>query len=103
MSIDQSCKQTAGKPRISLVPPALVTEVAKVRTWATENKYADPENWRQVPESWFLDAIGRHYLAYLENPDGTDAESGLSHMAHIATNAAFILELRKGGNNATRP
>lgn len=92
--IDQSCKQTAGKPRISLVPPALVEEVAKVRTWAVENKYSDPDNWRQVPESAFLDAIGRHLFAYLNNPDGVDHESGLSHMAHLATNAAFILELK---------
>lgn len=29
------------------------------------------------------------------NPDGVDPESGLSHMAHIATNAAFILEMRR--------
>lgn len=95
MTIDQSCKQTIGKARISLVPPALVEEVAKVRTWATENKYTDPENWRQVPEQAFLDALGRHYFAYLNNPAGVDPESGLSHMAHIATNAAFILEMRR--------
>lgn len=95
MSIDQSYKQTHGKPRISLVPPALVEEVDKVRTWAVDNKYPDPDSWRGVPEDYYLDAMGRHFFAYLNSPDGVDPESGLSHMAHIATNAAFILEMRR--------
>ena len=88
-------KQTAGKPRVSLVPPALVEEVAKVRTWAVATKYTDPEGWRIVPPQDYADAIGRHFFAYLRDHDSVDAESGLSHLAHIATNCAFLLEMTR--------
>lgn len=87
-------KETIGKPRISLVPPALIEGVASVRTWETETKCRDSENWRQVPPAEYLDAIGRHMLACLRHgPDALDPESGLPHMAHIACNAAFLLEI----------
>lgn len=94
MSVDQSYKQTHGKPRISLVPLALVEEVAKVRTWAVDNKYPDPDSWRGVPENEYLDAILRHMVSMMKNGfDAKDSESGFLHAAHVATNIAFILAL----------
>lgn len=90
----EECKQTVGKPRISLVPPALLEQVALVRAWAIATKYKDENNWRKVPPREYLEAILRHALACIRKGwAATDPESGLSHMAHIATNAAFILEL----------
>lgn len=35
----------------------------------------------------------RHWLAYLDDPAGTDAESGLPHLWHLACNAAFLIEM----------
>ena len=92
-------KDTAGKPRISLVQPALIEGVARVRSYGTA-KYGDPENWRHVAPEFYLDAIGRHLCACLRDGIGAvDAESGLLHMAHIACNAGFILEMMEGGKS----
>ena len=43
----QEAKADAGKPRLSLVPPAIIEAVGRVRTYGTE-KYGDPDNWRKV-------------------------------------------------------
>lgn len=91
--MSEEYKQTTGKPRLSLVPPALIEQVAAVRFWAVETKYKDENNWREVPAQEYLEAILRHALACVrKGPEALDPESGLPHMAHIATNAAFILE-----------
>jgi hypothetical protein len=37
----------------------------------------------------------RHWLDYLDDPTGLDAESGLTHLAHVACNIAFLCELEK--------
>ena len=92
MDITQSCKADAGKPRLALVPPAIIEAVGEVRTYGTR-KYGDAENWRQVEPARYRDALMRHVCAYLRDPGGTDAESGLSHLAHAACNIAFLLEL----------
>lgn len=86
-------KQIAGKPRISLVPPELILAVARVRAQAMAEKYPDPEGWRNVPPQDYVDAIGRHILACHYDPFAVDPESGLPHMAHIACNCAFLLEM----------
>lgn len=91
---DEKFKQTAGKPRISLVPPALIESVARVRTYAVANKYSNPDGWRKVPVDEFVSAIGRHYAKMLRyGTDAVDAETGEPHTAHIACNCAFLLEL----------
>ena len=91
-------KADAGKPRLALVPPAIIEAVGAVRTFGTQ-KYGDPENWRQVEPARYRDALMRHLCAYLRNPAGVDAESGLPHLAHAACNVAFLLELeRRDGN-----
>lgn len=92
---DQRLKADAGKPRLSLVPMQMVWDVAAVRDWATANKYPDPESWRKVEISRYRDALLRHTLRYIANPDGLDEESGLPHLYHIATNVAFLAELEK--------
>lgn len=91
-------KADAGKPRLALVPPAIIEAVGAVRTFGTQ-KYGDPENWRQVEPARYRDALMRHLCAYLRNPAGVDVESGLPHLAHAACNVAFLLELeRRDGN-----
>lgn len=91
----QEAKADAGKPRLSLVPPAIIEAVGRVRTYGTE-KYGDPDNWRKVEPERYRDALMRHTCAWLRNPDGIDEESGLQHLEHMACNIAFLLEMKSG-------
>lgn len=89
---DQTAKADAGKPRLILVPRRIITAIARVRMYGNE-KYHDPENWRKVEPERYRDALFRHLLAYLDDPHGVDAESGLPHLWHLACNAAFLCEM----------
>ena len=91
---DQSAKADAGKIRPTLVPPALIEAVAAVREYGC-SKYHDPDNWRRVEPQRYRDALYRHWLAYLKNPEACDPESGLPHLWHLACNAAFLIEMER--------
>lgn len=58
-------------------------------------KYKDPENWKRVEIERYRDAAFRHFLAYLDDPKGVDAESGLPHLSHLACNIAFLCEMEQ--------
>lgn len=88
----QQAKADAGKPRLTLVPPELIYAVAAVREYGCR-KYGDPDNWQRVSAERYRDALYRHFLDYLRDPKGLDAESGLKHLWHIATNVAFLCAL----------
>lgn len=88
----QEAKADAGKPRPTLVPTSMVRAVAAIREYGCQ-KYHDPENWRQVEPQRYRDAAYRHWLAYLDDPHGVDAESGLPHLWHLACNVAFLIEM----------
>lgn len=91
---NQTVKHDKGKLRLTLVPREIIRDIARVRMYGVE-KYTDPDNWRKVEVERYRDALMRHMLDYLDDPDGVDAESGLSHLAHIACNVAFLCELKK--------
>lgn len=86
-------KLDSGKAMLSLIPPSLIFEVGKVLTYGA-NKYA-PNNWRYVEnaEQRYKDALLRHLFSYL-NGEENDEESGLSHLSHVATNVAFLIEFK---------
>ena len=88
---DQQAKADAGKPRPTLTPVSLIDAVTAVRMYGNA-KYHDPENWRQVEPQRYRDALYRHWLAYLKG-EKCDQESGLPHLWHLATNAAFLIEM----------
>lgn len=88
-------KADTGKPKLSLVPVEIIRCIARVREFGVE-KYKDPDNWKQVEAERYRDAAFRHMLAYVEEPDGVDEESGLPHLWHLATNIAFLCEMEKG-------
>lgn len=88
----QSAKADKGKPRLTLVPRRIIWDIAEIREYGTE-KYGDPENWRRVEPERYRDAAYRHFMAYLDDPYGVDAESGLPHLWHLACNIAFLCEL----------
>ena len=90
----QQAKADAGKPQLTLVPRAILPAIARVREYGCK-KYGDPDNWRQVDRQRYRDAAFRHLLSYLDDPTGTDEESGLPHLWHLACNIAFLCELEE--------
>lgn len=89
---NQQAKADSGKARLTLVPRRILFDISRVREYGTK-KYGDPENWRQVEPERYRDAAFRHLCAYLDDPTGTDEESGLPHLWHIACNIAFLCEM----------
>lgn len=97
---DQSAKADAGKPRLTLVPRSLIYAVAAIREYGSKKYHAD-DNWKNVEPQRYRDAAFRHFMAYLDNPSGRDAESGLPHLWHLACNIAFLCEMEDfDGKNA---
>ena len=94
---DQTVKADKDKLRLSLVPRGIIRAIARIRMYGVE-KYKDPDNWKRVEIERYRDAAFRHFLAYLDDPDGVDEESGLPHLDHLACNVAFLIELRNKNN-----
>lgn len=93
---DQTAKADAGKPRLSLVPMRILWAIAEVREYGNR-KYKDPDNWKRVEPERYREALLRHILRYIDDPDGVDDESGLPHLWHAATNIAFLIALTEKG------
>lgn len=93
----QELKHDDGKPRLSLVPSQIIRDIAEVREFGVV-KYGSSESWRDVELERYRDAAYRHMLAYVDNTQGTDEESGLPHLSHLACNIAFLCELSKKWN-----
>lgn len=91
---DQAVKADAGKMRPTLVPIEAIEDITEVRMYGTA-KYKDPDNWQYVEVERYRDALFRHLLAYLRDPKGKDAESGIEHYKHLICNAAFICALER--------
>ena len=94
---NQTVKADAGKLRLTLVPRQIIREIAAVRMHGIR-KYPDGgvDNWKQVEVERYRDAAFRHFLAYLDDPESVDEESGLSHRSHLCCNLAFLCDLEKG-------
>ncbi|MDO4746460.1 MAG: DUF5664 domain-containing protein [Bacillota bacterium] len=94
MMKDQTVKADAGKPRVSLVPSAIVRCIAPVREYGND-KYPEggKDNWKKVDPERYIEAFYRHVLDFAEDPYSRDEESGLPHLWHAACNAAFLCEL----------
>ena len=93
---DQAVKADSGKPQLTLVPRQILFDIARVREYGTK-KYGDPDNWKEVEIQRYRDAAFRHFMAYLDDPQGLDEESGLPHLSHLACNIAFLCELEQEG------
>lgn len=91
---EQEPKADQGKPHPSWVPVALIEGVMAVREYGNQ-KYHDPDNWKQVEPERYHQAMLRHILAAWNDPYKIDPESGLPHIAHVATNIAFLLEMKE--------
>lgn len=78
--------------------PYALEETSKALQMGSE-KYG-VGNWLKVEDgnSRYLSALVRHITAYYQG-EAIDKESGLSHLAHAAVNAMFILDLEKRHDN----
>lgn len=87
--VEDGIKHDKDKLRYSLIPPVLLEGVAEVMTFGAK-KYK-PNNWQKLDDpTRYLDALMRHLEAYRRGEE-FDHETGLPHLAHLATNAGFLL------------
>lgn len=94
VDINQSAKADAGKPRLSLVPPAAVEETAKVREYGCR-KYPDGgrDNWRNVTIDRHFEAALRHIWKAANDYGKIDPESGLMHVSHALCDLSFVVQM----------
>lgn len=92
LGANQDAKADAGKPILTMVPPQIMFEIEKVRAYGNK-KYGDVNNWKNVSPDRYWEALIRHVFAAWEDFRRVDPESGLLHLAHIACNAAFLLQM----------
>lgn len=87
---EEGLRYNEGKIMMDLLPEYPIREMAKVFTYGA-NKYA-PYNWLKGL-SWMktLASMKRH-ISRFEAGEDFDEETGLPHMAHAMTNAAFLVE-----------
>lgn len=83
------------KPRMELLPPEALEEVAKVLTFGAK-KYED-HNWRKG-FSWsrLYGAALRHIFSHMSG-ENLDPESGESHLSHAAACILFLITHEKKG------
>ncbi len=85
-------KYDSKKPKMNLLPPKAIVEVAKVLTFGAQ-KYG-PENWKELEDlqNRYLAGALRHIFAHMDG-EQLDPETGLSHMAHALCCLLFKLEI----------
>lgn len=77
----------------SLLPLEAVEELVKVLQHGAD-KY-EKDNWRKCTDlDRYFSALLRHLFAWKKG-ETVDPDSGLPHLAHVACNAMFLLELGK--------
>ena len=85
---NQDIKADKDKLRMDLIPPTAYTSLAAVLGYGAK-KYGD-NTWQNVEIERYHAALLRHYVAYLNNPDSIDEESGRKHIEHVLCNAMFL-------------
>ena len=85
-------KYDSTKPKMNLLPPKAIMEIAKVLTFGAE-KY-DAENWRKLDDLQNRYTAGalRHIFAHMDGEE-LDPETNLSHLAHAMCCLLFKLEI----------
>ena len=99
--VTDGLKHDGGKPRLSLVPAEAIEAIGIVMTHGAE-KYGEA-SYRQIEPKRYRDALMRHVCKWLKDPYGLDEDSGLPHIWHIITNAAFLCELDIPKHTSVKP
>lgn len=89
-------KYDGEKPRMYLLPPKALTEVAKVLTFGA-TKY-DEHNWKKLDnlQNRYTGAALRHIFSHMDGEE-LDSETGLDHLAHAICCLLFKLEAKLDG------
>jgi hypothetical protein len=91
--MEQGTKHDSNKPRLDLISPIALDELAKVLDYGTR-KY-NAYNWSKgLKYTRVIAAILRHTYLYLKG-ETLDPETGISHMAAVMCNAMFLLHFEK--------
>jgi len=91
----QGVKYDEGKTRYDLIPPEGPAAVAQVLAYGAK-KYA-ARNWEQGMDwSRPFSAIHRHLAAWWSG-ETYDADTGYSHLWHVATNVFFLIAFESRG------
>lgn len=86
-------KDTQGKLPLAWVPSAIIWAIAETRQYGFDHYGPEKFNlWREDDAEHYRHAAYRHWLRYIENPEGLDADSGLPHLYHVAFNVAVLIE-----------
>lgn len=85
---DQTIKADGGKLRMELIPTSAYIGLGRVLTHGAI-KYS-PNSWQQVEYERYIGALIRHLVAFMDDPTGVDADSGLLHTEHLLANAVFL-------------
>lgn len=90
-------KKDQGKNRLDLVQPEFMEEIAAAMTFGAEKYPAN--SWQGIPcaPDRYYAALLRHLFAWRKG-ERTDKESGLSHLAHAATNLMFLSHFYREGD-----
>tara|TARA_Y100000310_G_scaffold316581_1_gene368477 strand:- start:319 stop:660 length:342 start_codon:yes stop_codon:yes gene_type:complete len=93
-------RKNEGKLRVDLVPPALIEAAARALDHGAD-KYRDGDEFNFIAAYTFRTvyaSLMRHLLAWYSG-EGLDAESGLSHLDHAASNLSMLLHYEKTGSS----
>ena len=96
MTNDTFIKFDHEKPRPELIPPKAMLEIVKVLTYGAKKYSAGNYIKDGATFNRYYAAALRHMLQWQALED-TDGETGLSHIAHAATNLIFLLSMIENG------
>ena len=96
MSRNFERKFDSGKLRWDLLPWDSVEDVVDVLTYGEAKYSADSRQKVDDGQNRYFSALLRHLIAYKQGED-LDPESKKLHLAHVATNALFLLWFNKEG------
>ena len=63
----------------------------------------DANNWKTVDVAYYIDALYRHFLRFLESWHSKDSESDIPHYKHMACNMAFICDMMEKSRGQVSP
>lgn len=86
----KAVKFDAGKPKITLVPPRALIEVAKAMTYGAKKYAADNYLNGGFTQRQLLDSAMRHINSHLQGEDID--ESGNTHLSHAAASIMMLIE-----------